>query len=44
MESRTAPGKGGSVQPISEYLKHVSCRFSWVYRFAAGVGDGSPFA
>ena len=42
MESRTSPGKKGSVQPISEYLKGVFCRFSLVCRHDAAVGDGSP--
>ncbi len=43
MESRTSPGKKGSVQPISECLKDVFGRFSWGYRCAAEVGDDSPF-
>ena len=34
MESRTSPGKKGSVQPISEYLEGAFCRFSLVCIFA----------
>jgi hypothetical protein len=43
MESRTSPGKKGSVQPISECLTDAICDYSWVYTLASMAGDGSPF-
>jgi hypothetical protein len=40
MESRTSPGKGGSVQPISGCPGGVSCRFAWECRHVEAVeGD-----
>jgi len=44
MESRTSPGKTGSVRPLSECPKGAFCRFSWGCIFAATVGDGSLVA
>src|SRR5438270_3356367 len=44
MESRTSPGKSGSVQPLSEYREDAFCRFSWGCRCVGAVVGGSPVA
>jgi hypothetical protein len=44
MESRTSPGKKGSVQPMSGYLRASFCRSSLLYRPVALVVGGNPVA
>ncbi len=44
MESRTSPGKGGSVQPISESRVASACGCFLEYTPASAAEDGSLVA